>query len=357
MLGRRRSRARLPAAAFMEACSPTTARASIPLDISRGSRGCARRRRRAASSTRASRRSSRPAPVRSCAPRVATSAPGTCSSPPTATPTPLRRGPPADHPDRQLHHRHRAACDLRAADVSPQRRMMSDTRNFLHYGDSHPTDVWSSADGPASRRYRANGPRPSVRGDDRMYPQLAGVRVSHAWSGNVGFTFDQLPHLPRRGITYAMGYCGSGVALAAGWEPLPASGSPGVPSRRLPARFPRVPRLPGAPLVPPSRRCVLLVARSALSRGRPSRLGVTCGPPCRRVAPASSWCHHPPVAAMSLPVLLDVRDGLLMEEAGLVEDRGDDGQGDAEPNADEDRWRFTQSVWLTKWKSSGTIST
>jgi glycine/D-amino acid oxidase-like deaminating enzyme len=106
--------------------------------------------------------------------------------------------------------------DVRAADVSPMRRMMSDTRNFLHY--------WRlSPDGRLLFGGRTSFAPVSVHtARDRlyaamiaMYPQLAGVRVTHAWSGNVGFTFDQLPHLTRvRGITYAMGYCGSGVALA-----------------------------------------------------------------------------------------------------------------------------------------------
>src|SRR5437762_3338950 len=49
----------------------------------------------------------------------------------------------------------------------------------------------------------------------RVHPQLAGVMVEHAWGGNVGFTFDRLPHISRiEGITYALGYCGTGVAMS-----------------------------------------------------------------------------------------------------------------------------------------------
>jgi glycine/D-amino acid oxidase-like deaminating enzyme len=41
------------------------------------------------------------------------------------------------------------------------------------------------------------------------------VRLEYAWGGNVAFTFDRLPHFGRvRGLTFALGYCGSGVALA-----------------------------------------------------------------------------------------------------------------------------------------------
>lgn len=52
------------------------------------------------------------------------------------------------------------------------------------------------------------------RGLLEVHPQLAGYRVEYAWGGNVGFTFDRMPHAGRRdGVTYAMGCCGTGVAL------------------------------------------------------------------------------------------------------------------------------------------------
>ncbi len=140
--------------------------------------------------------------------------------------------------------------EARAAEVSPQRRMMSDTRNFLHY--------WRLSPGArlvfGGRTSFAPVSVPTAR--DRLYaamvdiyPQLAGVRVSHAWTGNVGFTFDQLPHLTRRdGVTYAMGYCGSGVALgswlgtlAAEW--ITRGAQPGFAD----LRFPRMPFYRGHP--------------------------------------------------------------------------------------------------------------
>jgi glycine/D-amino acid oxidase-like deaminating enzyme len=106
--------------------------------------------------------------------------------------------------------------DALAEDVSPRRRMMTDTRNFLHYWrlthDNRLIFGGRTSFTPVSLR----------RARDRLYaamishyPRLRGVRVSHAWSGTVGFTFDQLPHIGRMdGVTYAMGYCGSGVAMA-----------------------------------------------------------------------------------------------------------------------------------------------
>jgi glycine/D-amino acid oxidase-like deaminating enzyme len=48
-----------------------------------------------------------------------------------------------------------------------------------------------------------------------VFPQLTRVRVSHAWMGFVGYTFDTLPHLGERdGLYYCMGYCGQGIPSA-----------------------------------------------------------------------------------------------------------------------------------------------
>ena len=48
----------------------------------------------------------------------------------------------------------------------------------------------------------------------QVFPALRNVRLSHAWRGNVAFTFDFLPHLGRQdGIHYAAGCQGSGVAM------------------------------------------------------------------------------------------------------------------------------------------------
>jgi len=105
--------------------------------------------------------------------------------------------------------------DTLAAQVSAQRRMMSDTRNFLHYWRLTPDHRMlfggRTSFTPVSLQ-RARDLLYAAMLD--MYPQLTAVRVSNAWTGFVGFTFDQLPHLGRLGgITYALGYCGSGVAL------------------------------------------------------------------------------------------------------------------------------------------------
>ncbi|MEO3474961.1 FAD-binding oxidoreductase [Roseomonas sp. CAU 1739] len=47
------------------------------------------------------------------------------------------------------------------------------------------------------------------------WPQLKGMRVTHAWTGNVAFAFDYLPHMgvTQKGLHYAMGCNGAGVAM------------------------------------------------------------------------------------------------------------------------------------------------
>ncbi len=106
-----------------------------------------------------------------------------------------------------------------AASVSPHGRMFFDTRNFLHY--------WRLS--PDHRRVLFGGrtslaPTTVERSRDLLYaamvtihPQLAGVRVERAWGGQVALTADRFPHVgrdPGSGVVYAMGYCGSGVALS-----------------------------------------------------------------------------------------------------------------------------------------------
>ena len=49
----------------------------------------------------------------------------------------------------------------------------------------------------------------------RIFPELEGVGLSHAWSGTVAYSFDELAHTGvHDGVHYAMGYCGSGVSMA-----------------------------------------------------------------------------------------------------------------------------------------------
>ena len=103
-----------------------------------------------------------------------------------------------------------------AREISPKGRAFFDTKNFLYY--------WHiSADRRMVFGGRASMMPTSIehtaailqRGLLHVHPQLAGRRIDYAWGGNVGFTFDRMPHAGRTkdGIAYAMGCCGTGVAL------------------------------------------------------------------------------------------------------------------------------------------------
>jgi len=98
----------------------------------------------------------------------------------------------------------------------PNRRMLFDSKNFLYYWRLSPENRMLFG-GRASFT-----PTTIAKARDwlyaamvRVHPQLAGVKVEHAWGGQVGFTVDRMPHLGRvKGITYALGYCGTGVAMS-----------------------------------------------------------------------------------------------------------------------------------------------
>jgi glycine/D-amino acid oxidase-like deaminating enzyme len=103
-----------------------------------------------------------------------------------------------------------------ARELSPKGRSFFDTKNFLYY--------WHvSADRRMVFGGRASFMPTSIeqtaailhKGLLEVHPQLAGYRIEYAWGGNVGFTFDRMPHVGRtsQGVTYAMGCCGTGVAL------------------------------------------------------------------------------------------------------------------------------------------------
>lgn len=48
-----------------------------------------------------------------------------------------------------------------------------------------------------------------------LFPELAGVKLSHSWFGNVAMHRDMLPRIfEHNGMTYATGFCGSGVVWA-----------------------------------------------------------------------------------------------------------------------------------------------
>ncbi len=99
----------------------------------------------------------------------------------------------------------------------PGRRMISDTKRVLNYFRPSPDGKRVLWGGRASfRSVSAEQTAPVLhRAMVDCFPELASVKVTHAWTGNVAFTFDGLPHIGvQDGLHYAAGCQGSGVAMA-----------------------------------------------------------------------------------------------------------------------------------------------
>lgn len=99
----------------------------------------------------------------------------------------------------------------------PKNRIVSDTRKVVYYYRSSPDRRRVLFGGRVSHHEtdpRVSGPK--LHADMvRLFPELAGVGISHSWCGFVAYTFDELMHVGRHdGMHYAMGYCGAGVGTA-----------------------------------------------------------------------------------------------------------------------------------------------
>jgi glycine/D-amino acid oxidase-like deaminating enzyme len=110
-----------------------------------------------------------------------------------------------------------------AGSLIPKGRTLSDTRRVLCYyrmspdgrrmvfgGRARFTQVSATVSAPILQRYMT-----------ARFPQLRGVKITHAWTGNTAFTFDALPHMGERdGLNYCLGCNGSGVAMMTylGWQ-------------------------------------------------------------------------------------------------------------------------------------------
>ena len=99
----------------------------------------------------------------------------------------------------------------------PTDRIASDTCKVVYYYRTSPDRKRIVFGGRVSARET----NPLISGpalyEDmcRIFPELAGFKVSHSWSGTVAYTFDELAHTGcHNGVYYAMGYCGSGVSMA-----------------------------------------------------------------------------------------------------------------------------------------------
>ncbi len=82
-------------------------------------------------------------------------------------------------------------------------RMSPDGKRMIFGGRARFTPVTPAVSAPILHRFMTD-----------RFPQLKGTRVTHAWTGNVAFTWDALPHTGTLdGMHYALGCNGSGVAM------------------------------------------------------------------------------------------------------------------------------------------------
>ena len=137
-----------------------------------------------------------------------------------------------------------------ADEISRRRRMMYDSRHFLHYFRLTPDRRLLF--GGRARFVPENelSVRESAavlrRGMREVYPQLRSVRTEYAWGGTLDFAYDTMPHAGKMdGYHYALGYAGHGVALASYLgtrvgETLGTGALNSIPFAQLP--------FPGAPL-------------------------------------------------------------------------------------------------------------
>ena len=101
--------------------------------------------------------------------------------------------------------------------LMPKNRVLNDTRRVVLYFRSSPDRgriVFGGRVALAETDPLLSGPRLHAIMSE-IFPEVRDVKISHSWMGFVAYTFDKLPHVGvRDGLHYAMGYCGSGVAMA-----------------------------------------------------------------------------------------------------------------------------------------------
>jgi len=100
--------------------------------------------------------------------------------------------------------------------LSPRNRSIADTQRVLSYYRLSPDGRRMIFGGRA--KFSPAGPKEAASILYKMmtdrFPALRGTRITHAWTGNVAFTIDELPHVGKfENVHYALGCNGSGVAM------------------------------------------------------------------------------------------------------------------------------------------------
>ena len=102
-------------------------------------------------------------------------------------------------------------------ELVPNNRMVFDTKRFLYYFRLSPDGKRLLFGGRPKQTWKPIRDKAIAMHMEmlKVYPHLDKAAIDFCWFGKVCFTVDRFPIIGQRhGITYAMGYCGHGVAMA-----------------------------------------------------------------------------------------------------------------------------------------------
>lgn len=103
------------------------------------------------------------------------------------------------------------------AELSPKGRMFYDTKWFLNYFRLTPDGrmLWGGRNNLSINLDLDESARRLHAQLVHTFPQLRDVPITHTWTGQLGLTFDLMPHIGRiDGVHYALGYGGHGLSIA-----------------------------------------------------------------------------------------------------------------------------------------------
>ncbi|MEM7344266.1 MAG: FAD-binding oxidoreductase [Chloroflexota bacterium] len=102
-------------------------------------------------------------------------------------------------------------------DVSPKGRMFYDSKNFLNYFRLTPDGrmLWGGRNDLSTDLDLLDSAQRLHAQMTHVFPQLDDIPITHSWTGQLGITFDLMPHIGQmEGIHYAFGYGGHGLSIA-----------------------------------------------------------------------------------------------------------------------------------------------
>jgi glycine/D-amino acid oxidase-like deaminating enzyme len=106
-----------------------------------------------------------------------------------------------------------------AAELSPNNRMIFDSKNYLYYYRLTPDRRMLFGGRAAFFPETSTTIRRSAeilrRGMLTVYPQLRSAKIEYVWGGTLDFAFDIMPHAGQLdGLHFSLGYAGHGVAMS-----------------------------------------------------------------------------------------------------------------------------------------------